>query len=77
MTVSDLLEIFIGRLVYPIGLHDNWQGMPFLKGDANAGKSTIIELIIPKGSYGVITATQEKKFGGTRRPLSQTCYIFS
>jgi phage/plasmid-associated DNA primase len=61
-----MLEVLIGRLFYPIGKHDNWQVMPFLKGDANTGKGTVCDLVkrmFSPGSVGVITATQEGTFG--------------
>jgi hypothetical protein len=66
LSVCDMLEVLIGRLFYDVGSHDNWQVSIFLLGDANTGKSTILEIInsmFPSGSVGVITATQEKQFG--------------
>jgi hypothetical protein len=62
----EMLEIMIGRLFYSVGLYDNWQVAPLLKGDANTGKSTVAELVkemFPAGQVGAITATQEKTFG--------------
>jgi hypothetical protein len=62
----DMLEILIGRLFYPIGKYDQWQLMPFLKGDANTGKSTVIDIVsrmFPVGGVGSITGTQEGTFG--------------
>jgi hypothetical protein len=66
LSMCDMLEVLIGRLFYPIGKHDNWQVMPFLKGDANTGKGTVCDLVkrmFSPGSVGVITATQEGTFG--------------
>ena len=71
LSVCDMLEVLIGRLFYPIGQHDNWQVMPFIKGDANTGKSTVADIVkymFPPGSVGVISANQEEKFG--LEPLS-------
>lgn len=34
----------LGRLLYPVGQEDNWQVVPYFKGTAGTGKSTIIEL---------------------------------
>jgi hypothetical protein len=65
-SMFDMLEILIGRLFYPIGKYDNWQVHLFLKGDANTGKSTVLDIIkhmFPPSSTGVVTATQEKTFG--------------
>lgn len=62
----DMLEVLIGRLFYPIGRHDNWQVMPFMKGDANTGKGTVCDLVkqmFPPSSVGVIGGTQEQTFG--------------
>ena len=64
--VKDMFEVLIGRLFYPIGKYDNWQVAPFLKGDANTGKSTICDIakeMFPKHTIGCVTATQEKTFG--------------
>ena len=66
MSQCDLFEVLIGRLFYPVGKHDQWQVMPFLKGDANTGKSTVIKLVskmFPAGSVGSITANLEGGFG--------------
>jgi hypothetical protein len=62
----DVAEVLIGRLFYPIGQHDNWQVMPFLLGDANTGKGSLLDLIkamFPRGSVGCITASKEATFG--------------
>ena len=66
LSMCDMLEVLIGRLFYPIGKFDNYQVMPFMKGDANTGKGTVCDLVkrmFSPGSVGVITATQEEKFG--------------
>jgi hypothetical protein len=66
LTTCDTLELQIGRLFYPVKKHDNWQISPFLKGDANTGKSTVCDLtkeMFPFGSVGVITASKEEVFG--------------
>jgi phage/plasmid-associated DNA primase len=64
--VVDFLEINIGRLLFPVGLFDNWQLALFLKGLANTGKSTMINLIIsmfPPNSHAVLASNQEATFG--------------
>lgn len=56
----------IGRMLYPIGQHDDLQYFLFLKGVAGCGKSTIIKLIqhiYPKEKVGVVSNNIEKKFG--------------
>jgi hypothetical protein len=63
--VVNVMEILIGRLFYYTGF-DNFQVLPFLKGDANTGKSTLIDLVssmFPRTSVGVISANQEQTFG--------------
>jgi phage/plasmid-associated DNA primase len=65
--VKDLYEAMIGRLFVPLGLLDNWQVAMFLKGDANTGKSTMIDLVargmFPIGTVGTLSANQEQTFG--------------
>jgi hypothetical protein len=72
-----MFEVLLGRLFYPVGKFDNWQVMPFLKGDANTGKSTVLNLIrsmFPAGSVGVITASQEAKFGLESRACTRSVW---
>lgn len=61
-----MMHVMLGRLFYPLKRHDNWQVFPFLLGDGNTGKSTILHIIrkmFSFGSVGVISGTQEKTFG--------------
>ena len=63
--VVKFLEVLIGRLFSPLG-HDNWQVAIFLKGIANAGKGTLISLIVdmmPPGATATLSANQEITFG--------------
>lgn len=65
-SVCDALEVLIGRLFFPVGLHDKYQVMPFLLGDSATGKSTICNILtktLPKSSVGHISATHEGNFG--------------
>jgi phage/plasmid-associated DNA primase len=60
------LLFFIGRLFFKVKQYDNYQVMPFLKGAANTGKSTLINIVIAMlcfDNIGVISANQEKNFG--------------
>ena len=60
-----LLESLIGRLFHAVGL-DKWSVMPFILGDANTGKSTILHLVakmFPAGSVANISSNHEKQFG--------------
>ncbi len=64
--LAPFFEVMVGRLLLPTRLKDNWQIMMMLIGDANTGKSTIIEAIqklFPQGSVAPITANQEVTFG--------------
>ncbi len=64
--VCQFFEHCVGRLFYKIKTHDDWQIMPYLIGDANTGKSTIVETIqklFPFMYVGVISANQELVFG--------------
>jgi hypothetical protein len=57
----------IGRLVYEVGEKDGWQVIPFLKGAASSGKSTILtrvcQNIYTRDDVGVLSNNIERKFG--------------
>jgi hypothetical protein len=59
--------VFIGRMVFETNEGDNWQVMPFLKGVAGSGKSTIIYDVISKifnpEDVFMVSNNCEKKFG--------------
>lgn len=66
--VCDWMYVFvIGRMLYEVGELDSWQVVPFLKGRAGTGKSTILNYIT-KSLYhtldvGVLANNSEKVFG--------------
>ncbi len=39
------LMIMLGRLIFPVGLKDDWQSCPYIRGVAGSGKSTILNLM--------------------------------
>jgi hypothetical protein len=57
----------VGRLLYPLNELDSWQVIPFLKGAASSGKSTILmgvcRRLYEPGDVGVLSNNIEKKFG--------------
>jgi hypothetical protein len=57
----------IGRLIYDVGDLDRWQVIPFLKGAASTGKSTIVVHVCRRlydlDDVGVLSNNIEKKFG--------------
>lgn len=58
--------IFIGRLFYQVNERDTWQVIPFLKGVAGTGKSTVIKIVqmmYESRDVGVISNNIEKRFG--------------
>lgn len=58
--------VFIGRLFYEVNERDSWQVIPFLKGVAGTGKSTVIKVIqrlYNARDVGVISNNIEKQFG--------------
>ena len=58
--------VFIGRLFYEVSELDSWQVIPFMKGVAGTGKSTVIkviQLMYNRADVGVISNNIEKKFG--------------
>jgi phage/plasmid-associated DNA primase len=64
--IYDIFNALIGRLFYPLKQYDNWQVQPFLKGSANTGKSTIIEIIqsfFHTRDIGSISSNFEGTFG--------------
>jgi len=65
--VCTWLYVMLGRLLYALNELDGWQVIPFFKGQASSGKSTII-LKVCKNFYdaqdvGVLSNNIERKFG--------------
>ncbi len=67
---SDMIYLiflaFIGRLFFNVGELDNWQCMLFIKGQANTGKSTVMNIVkklFCDSEIGTITANFEGVFG--------------
>jgi hypothetical protein len=65
--VVDWFYAVVGRLLYDVGSYDNWQIIPFMKGAAGSGKSTIL-LKVCKNFYepidiGVLSNNIERTFG--------------
>lgn len=65
--VKRWMYIMLGRLLYDLGDLDGWQVIPFLKGMASSGKSTLA-LHVAKRFYedidtGTLSNNVEKKFG--------------
>lgn len=64
--VCRIMYAFLGRMNYAVNEMDRWEAMPFIKGVAQCGKSTILR--IPAMWYnaddvGVMAANMERKFG--------------
>ena len=61
------MYIMIGRLLYNLSDLDRWQVIPYLKGQASSGKSTILlrvcRNLYDKVDVGVLSNNIEKKFG--------------
>lgn len=58
--------VFMGRLFYEVNEKDSWQVIPFLKGVAGTGKSTVIKVVqrfYSSRDIGVISNNIEKQFG--------------
>lgn len=66
-SVCRWMYIFIGRLLYEVGEMDCWQVIPFLKGTAGSGKSTIALKVcgnlFDKSDIGILSNNIERKFG--------------
>ena len=64
--VVGVLEVLLGRLLFPVGLHDNWQVVPWLVGTAGTGKSIVQDVLSAMFSEpmtGTVGAVAEKVFG--------------
>jgi hypothetical protein len=65
--VCEWLYVFVGRLMFDVGNMDQWQVIPFLKGIARSGKSTIITKICKKfydpDDVRTLSNNIERKFG--------------
>jgi hypothetical protein len=65
--VCGWLFVLIGRLLYDVGDLDGWQVVPFLKGAAQSGKSTILTRVCrdfyDAADVGVLSNNIERKFG--------------
>ena len=61
------MYVMIGRLMYKLGDRDRWQVIPYLKGQASSGKSTILlrvcRNLYDRSDVGVLSNNIEKKFG--------------
>lgn len=65
--VCKWMYVFLGRLCYDVNDMDSWQVIPFLKGIARSGKSTIITKVAKKfydtTDVKILSNNIEKKFG--------------
>lgn len=64
--VADWMYILLGRMLYDIGTHDNWQCCLYIKGYGGTGKSTICNMIskvYEVKSVGNLGNNSERKFG--------------
>ncbi|KAJ3053875.1 hypothetical protein HK102_011610, partial [Quaeritorhiza haematococci] len=64
--VYEVFLALMGRLQYWVGEHDSWQVMPFLKGLANTGKSSVLKIVqkmFNPPAVGSISVNHEQKFG--------------
>ena len=73
--VSKWMYVFMGRLCFEVNELDSWQVIPFLKGIARSGKSTLITKVCRKfyecEDVATLSNNIEKKFG-----LSSICNGF-
>lgn len=65
--VAEWLYVFLGKMLYDLNQYDGWQVLPFLKGHAGTGKSTICTHVV-RNFYdaidvGVLSNNIERKFG--------------
>lgn len=63
---QDWIYIFLGRMLHDLGTFDNWQIIPFLKGVAGSGKSSIAQILkdfFHASDVGILSNNSERKFG--------------
>jgi hypothetical protein len=59
------IYVFLGRLLYAVGDKDRWQIMPFLKGVAGSGKSTLgmlVKMFYDPSDVGILANNVQKQF---------------
>jgi hypothetical protein len=64
--VVHMLHVLLGRLLFPLGQHDDWQVVPWLVGIAGAGKTVIQDVVtamFPVGMVGTLSGNNELIFG--------------
>lgn len=65
--VSRWMYVMVGRLIYDVGELDGWQVIPYLRGAASSGKSTILTQVCrafyERADVGVLSNNIERKFG--------------
>ena len=65
--VCEVAYVMIGRTLYEVGERDGWQVIPFFKGQAASGKSTIVLKVcaefFDRCDVGILSNNIEKKFG--------------
>jgi hypothetical protein len=64
MELFNVFQAMIGRLFMPAGT-DNWQMWPFLKGEANTGKGTVVDIIksmFPKSAVASFDGGRQSTF---------------
>lgn len=64
---SKWLYVFLGRLLFEVGNLDGWQVLPFFKGTAGTGKSTIVNSVAKNfyelSDVNILSNNHEQKFG--------------
>lgn len=66
LNVQMWVWVFLGKMLYPLLEHDQWQAIMFLKGAAGTGKSTLIDVVqkfYQDDDVSVWTAKSEITFG--------------
>ena len=64
LELFDAFQAMVGRLFLPAGT-DNWQVWPFLKGEANTGKGTVVDVVksmFPKNAVASFDGGRQRGF---------------
>lgn len=66
VSTIEIVYAMLGRLMFPVNDQDDWQVVPFFKGVAGCGKSTVGQLVsywLPPKFVSTISCNMEDKFG--------------
>lgn len=61
-----MIEVMLGKMLFPIGIYDKWEMIPWLVGASGVGKTTAItplNTLIPVSETGIVSSNTSTQFG--------------